>query len=51
MVEILRSDDKALLRLGFDWLKHILFNDATIALRDSVLQAAIAEARSDVGAG
>ena len=44
-------EDKALLRLGFDWLKHILFNDATIALRDSVLQAAIAGARADVGAG
>lgn len=44
-----RSPDGAVIA-GFDWLKHILFNDATIALLDSVLQAAIAEAREDVGA-
>jgi hypothetical protein len=50
-VAVLKSDDGALLRLGFDWLRNLLFNDPTIAMRDSVLQAAIAKAREDVGAG
>ena len=31
-----RSRDGAVIA-GFDWLKHILFNDVTIAPRDSVL--------------
>ncbi len=50
-VETLRCDDSALLQLGFDWMKNLLFNEPTMAMRESVLQAAIAKVRADVGAG
>jgi len=47
----LGSDDEALMRFAFDWLKHILFNEAAVALRRDVLQRAVARARRDMGAG
>ena len=49
-VETLKTSDVALLQLGFDWLKNVLFNEQTINLKEDVLQAAIARARSDMGA-
>jgi Fe-S-cluster containining protein len=49
-VEIIKADDEALLLLGFDWLKNILFNEPTIALKEPVLQQAIAKAREGMGA-
>ncbi len=50
MVEKLKTDDELLLLLGFDWLKHILFNEKTIEMKDEVLQDAIAAARqADAG--
>ncbi len=49
-VETLKKSDIALLQMGFDWLKHVLFNEQTINLKEDVLQAAIAKARSDMGA-
>ncbi len=49
-VEIVRTDDEALLLLAFDWLKNVLFNEPTIALREQVLQQAIAKARDSMGA-
>jgi uncharacterized protein len=48
-VESVRTSDEALLRLGFDWLKNVLFNEPTVAMREDVLQAAIAKARTETG--
>ncbi len=48
-VENLREDDEALLKLGFDWMKHVLFDDPTINLKERVLQEAIVKARQDMG--
>ncbi len=45
LVEQLRTDDELLLKLGFDWMKNVLFNDETIRLRQEVLNDAIARAR------
>jgi Fe-S-cluster containining protein len=50
VVEILKTDDIALLQLGFDWLKNVLFNEQTINMREQVLQGAIAKARTEMGA-
>ena len=49
-VEVLKTDDIALLQLGFDWLKNVLFNEQTINMKDDVLQAAIARGRAEMGA-
>jgi Fe-S-cluster containining protein len=49
-VELLKTDDIALLQLGFDWLKNVLFREQTINMKEEVLQAAIARGRSDMGA-
>lgn len=48
-VEAIKTDDEALLRLGFDWLKQVLFNEPTLALREDVLQGAVAKARAAIG--
>lgn len=48
-VERLKTDDIALLQLGFDWLKNVLFNEQTINMREHVLQGAIARARTEMG--
>jgi Fe-S-cluster containining protein len=50
VVDVLREDDITLLQLAFDWLKNVLFNEPTIALRPHVLQAAMAKAREEMGA-
>jgi len=47
---LLREDDEALLRLAFDWLRSVLFNEPTLQLRPAVLQEAIARARTETGA-
>lgn len=49
--DLLRKNDELLLRLGFDWMKNVLFNEPTLGMHDMILQAAIAKARSEVGAG
>jgi len=49
VVEQIRTDDEALLQLGFKWLKTVLFNEPTLKMRQEVLQSAIANARSEVG--
>ncbi|MGI9385751.1 MAG: hypothetical protein ACR2PO_21585, partial [Methyloligellaceae bacterium] len=51
IAERLKTDDELLLRLAFDWLKNVIFNEPTIALRESALQEAIARAQRDMGAG
>ncbi len=48
-LERIRVDDAALLQLGFDWLKSVLFNERTLAMQPAVLQAAVAKARSETG--
>lgn len=48
-VGIVRNDDEALLMLGFDWLKNVLFNEPTISMRADVLQGAVATARAGMG--
>jgi uncharacterized protein len=49
VVEAIRTDDEALLGLGFDWMKNVMFNEPTISLKESVMQEAIAGARGDIG--
>ena len=49
MIEAIRSKDEALLQLGFDWLKNVMFNDTTLAMKQSVLQEAIGAARTEMG--
>jgi Fe-S-cluster containining protein len=48
--EVLKFDDFVLLKLGFDWLKNVLFNEPTVSLRESVLKEAIAATRNEMGA-
>ena len=50
-VEALKTDDVALLGLGFDWMKNVLFNEPTINMREDVLKGAIARARSELSGG
>ncbi len=45
LVDKLREDDELLQQLAFDWLKKIIFNDDTIAMRQEVLNDAIANAK------
>lgn len=47
-VASIRVDDEALLALGFDWMKNVMFNEPTISLKERVMQEAIADARGDM---
>ncbi|MBF0093761.1 MAG: YkgJ family cysteine cluster protein [Alphaproteobacteria bacterium] len=49
-VEQLKTDDEALLQLGFDWMKTVLFNEKTLMLKERVLRESIARAREEMGA-
>ena len=49
MVDAVRTNDEALLQLGFDWLRNVMFNEPTIAMREDVLQRAIGAAREELG--
>ncbi len=49
VIEALQIDDEALLALGFDWMKNLLFNEPTITMREDVLQRAIATTRGEMG--
>lgn len=50
-VEACRTDDEAMLELGYAWLKAILFNEPTLGLKETVLKDAIARAHRDLAAG
>jgi Fe-S-cluster containining protein len=50
-IEDVKADDEAALRLAFDWLKAVLFNEPTLPMKETVLQAAIAKAHKDMAAG
>ena len=43
---MVRNSDEALICLGLDWLKNVLFNEPTMEIRE-VLQQAIAKARTE----
>ncbi len=45
MAEAVRVGDQALLLLGFDWLRNVMFNEPTMALNQDVLEPAIGKAR------
>ena len=49
MVDSVRVNDEALLQLGFDWLRNVMFNEPTIALKQEVLQQAIGKVREGLG--
>ncbi len=49
-INTIMYDDEALLQLGFNWLKNVLFNEKTILMKEHVLQAAVAKARETIGA-
>ncbi len=51
MREELATSDEALLKLACDWLRNVLFNEPTIAVKEHVLREAIAKARRDMGGG
>ena len=48
-VNSLRAGDEALLQPGFDWLRNVMFNEPTIAMKQNVLQQAIGKAREGLG--
>ena len=48
-LELVRTSDEALIRLGLDWMKNVLFYEPTLEMRQDVLQGAIARARSETG--
>ncbi len=49
MVDAVRVGDQAPLQLGFDWLRIVMFDEPTIALKPAVLQEAIGKAREGLG--
>ena len=51
MREELVRNDEALLKLAFNWLRNVIFNDPTIELRTEVMQSAIARAQRELGGG
>ena len=48
-VDAVRVGDQAPLQLGFDWLRIVMFDEPTIALKPAVLQEAIGKAREGLG--
>lgn len=50
LLEAIKTDDLALLQLGLGWLRNIMFNEPTIAMKRDVLQGAMSAARHDYGA-
>lgn len=50
LAEAIKTDDQALLQLGVGWLRNVMFNEATIAMKQDVLQGAISAARTEFGA-
>ncbi|MBF0560955.1 MAG: YkgJ family cysteine cluster protein [Alphaproteobacteria bacterium] len=49
-IEALKTDDEGMLRLGLDWMKNVLFNEKTLAMKEAVLRASIAKIREETGA-
>lgn len=51
VAEACRTDDEALLELGYAWLKAVLFNEPTLLLKEDVLRDAIAKTHRELTAG
>ncbi|MAF94836.1 MAG: hypothetical protein CMM60_03670 [Rhodospirillaceae bacterium] len=49
-VEVIKENDEALLLLGFDWMKNVMFQESTITMKEHVLHDSIAKARENMGA-
>jgi Fe-S-cluster containining protein len=49
-LDVVRTSDEALICLGLEWMKSVLFHEPTIEIRQAVLQEAIGKARSETGA-
>ena len=49
VVDRLKTEDEALLALGFDWLKNVIFAEPTISMKQDVLRHAVAKARETMG--
>ena len=45
--EALKKSDETLILFGFDWLKHVIFGEETVKLKDEVFADAYAEARDN----
>jgi Fe-S-cluster containining protein len=48
VVTAIKTDDDALLEVGYAWLKAILFNEPTLLLKEAVLHEAIAKAHREM---
>ncbi len=48
--EALKTDDALLLKLGFDWMKNVMFREPTLSMQEHIVQAAVAKVRNDLGA-
>ncbi len=49
-IDLLKENDEALLLLGFDWMKSVLFQEQSLTMKENVLHEAIAKARENMGA-
>ncbi|MBL6928991.1 MAG: YkgJ family cysteine cluster protein [Rhodospirillales bacterium] len=49
-LEAVKTDDVALLGLGFDWMKNVLFNDPALRMKEDIVQKAVAGTREEMGA-
>ncbi|MBL4691553.1 MAG: YkgJ family cysteine cluster protein [Rhodospirillales bacterium] len=48
--DLLKENDEALLVLGFDWMKNVMFQEKSLTMKENVLHEAIAKARENMGA-
>lgn len=49
-IKMLKENDEALLLLGFDWMKSVMFQEKSLTMKENVLHEAIAKARENMGA-
>ncbi len=49
-IDLLKENDEALLLLGFDWMKNVMFQEKSLTMKENVLHEAIAKARENMGA-
>ncbi len=47
VVEAFRKSDETLMLFGFDWMKHVMFGEETVKMKDEVFADAMAEARDN----
>ncbi len=49
MIAALKTNDEAMLQLGFDWMQTVMFNEPLLVMKEKVLQKSIVKARDDMG--